>query len=145
MALRRHLVLALALLATSALALGCADDAAAPESPGDEAPVLAPTNVRAVVLGNGHIQISWSASSQANVRGYNVYRHDTVESTIERLNDAPIEETSIVDGGTRFGREYEYRVTSVSTRNTESRSATVRIRQREAPGDGRTGRPGDVD
>ncbi len=146
MALRKHLMLACALLAVSLVALGCAEDAAAPNATEDEAPVLAPTNLQAVVINGGDIQISWNASSQPNVRGYNVYRVDNVESSIERLNGEPLEVTSIVDGGARFGREYDYRVTSVSTRNAESAFAVVTIRNREAPPSDRSGdNPGEID
>lgn len=131
MAFRKPIIPVLALLA-AALVLGCAEDTLAPGA-NDEAPVLAPTNVQAVVINGGDIQISWDASSQANVRGYNVYRVDHGDDSIERLNPSPIEMTSVVDGAARFGREYDYRVTSVSSRNAESRYATVTIRNREAP------------
>jgi fibronectin type 3 domain-containing protein len=133
MALRKYLVLACVLPALLLLAVGCAQDAAAPNTGEDEAPVLAPTNLQAIVINGGDIQISWDASSQPNVRGYNVYRVDNVDDSIERLNASPLEVTSIVDGGARFGRRYDYRVTSVSTKNTESRFATVTIQNREAP------------
>lgn len=146
MTLCRNLMLAFTLLVTSVVALGCADDTVTPQSQDDEAPVLAPTNVQAVVVYGGDIQISWSASSQPNVRGYNVYRVDNSESSIERLNASPLEVTSVVDGGARFGREYDYRVTSVSSRNTESGFAAVTIRNREAPPADRDGdNPGVVD
>ncbi len=132
MALRTSSI-ALFALCASLLVSGCAEDSPTPVAPEDEAPVLAPTNVQAVVISGGDIQISWDASSQPNVRGYNVYRVDNGVSSIERLNGSPLEVTSVVDGGAQFGREYDYRVTSVSSRNAESRFATVTIRNREAP------------
>ena len=133
MALRRYLMMASMLPALLLFGIGCAEDAAAPNTHEDEAPVLAPTNVQAFVINRGDIQISWDASSQPNVRGYNVYRVDNVDDAIERLNAAPLEVTSVVDGGARFGRQYDYRVTSVSTRNAESGFATVTIQNRQAP------------
>lgn len=146
MALRKYLVLACVLPALLVFAFGCAEDPAAPDTNQDEAPVLAPTNVQAIVINGGDIQVSWDASSQPNVRGYNVYRVDNLDDSIERLNASPLEVTSIVDGGARFGREYDYRVTSVSTRNTESRFATVTIQNREAPPSDRGNqRPGQDD
>jgi fibronectin type 3 domain-containing protein len=146
MAFRRNLMLVVALMAISVFALGCADDTVTPQSQEDEAPVLAPTNVQAVVVYGGDIQISWNTSSQPNVRGYNLYRVDLLEDSIERLNASPLEVTSVVDGGARFGREYDYRVTSVSSRNTESRFATVTIRNREAPPADRDGdNPGELE
>lgn len=146
MALRKYLVLACVLPALLLFVFGCAEDAAAPDPNQNEAPVLAPTNVQAVVINGGDIQISWDASSQPNVRGYNVYRVDNVDDSIERLNASPLEVNSIVDGAARFGREYDYRVTSVSTKNTESRYASVTIQNREAPPSDRGHeRPGEVD
>ena len=146
MALRKYLVLACVLPALLLFVFGCAEDAAAPNANQDEAPVLAPTNVQAVVINGGDIQISWDASSQPNVRGYNVYRVDHLDDSIARLNESPLEVTSIVDGAARFGREYDYRVTSVSTRNAESRFATVTIQNREAPPSDRGNqRPGEND
>ena len=144
MAHRKHFTLAFALLAVSLFAFGCAEDSAAPGPQQDEAPVLAPTNVQAVVAEGGSIVISWSASSQANVVGYNVYRADLTDDSVEPLNDSPLAATSIIDRNTRFGREYEYRVSAVNDRNTESRFATVTIRNREAPPqDRRDRRPDD--
>lgn len=146
MALRKYLVLACVLPALLLFVFGCAEDAAAPNTNQDEAPVLAPTNVQAVVINGGDIQISWDASSQPNVRGFNVYRVDHLDDSIARLNESPLEVTSIVDGAARFGREYDYRVTSVSTRNAESRFATVTIQNREAPPSDRGNqRPGEND
>jgi hypothetical protein len=145
MAHRTHLTLAFALLVMSVFAFGCAEDATAPGPQQDEAPVLAPTNVQAAVVYGGDIQISWNASSQPNVVGYNVYRVDLSEDSVARLNDAPLAATSIVDRNARFGREYDYRVTAVSDRNTESGFATVTIRNREAPPSGRDRKPGEIE
>ena len=133
MAHRKHLTLAFALLAVSVFAFGCAEESAAPGQQQDEAPVLAPTNLQATVVDGGSIFISWHPSSQANVIGYNVYRVDLTDDSVEALNRLPVAATSAIDRSTRFGRDYEYRVTTVSDRNTESRFATVTIQNREAP------------
>ena len=93
----------------------------------------------------GDIQISWNASSQPNVRGYNVYRVDNENDIVAPLNDAVLEVTSVVDGGARFGHEYDYRVTAVSTKNTESAFSSVTIRNREAPTDRKDDNPGEID
>jgi hypothetical protein len=140
MALRKHVVLAFALLAMCVLAAGCAEEAAGPQQE-DEAPVLAPTNVRAIPISGGNVQISWDPSSQPTVRGYHVYRLDRTDETIERVNSSLLEVTSIVDGGSRLGREYEYRVTSVGSGNRESAFAAVTV-QNELPR-GKDVRPGE--
>jgi fibronectin type 3 domain-containing protein len=140
MALRKHVVLACALLAMCALVVGCTEETAAPEQV-DEAPVLAPTNVRAIVISGGNVQVSWDPSSQPTVRGYNVYRLDQTDETIERVNPSLLEVTSIVDGGSRYGREYEYRVTSVGSGNRESTFASVMV-ENQLPR-GKDGHPGE--
>ncbi len=145
MALRKTLVLACVLPAMLSFGFGCSDHGAEPNPTEDEAPVLAPTNVQAVVINGGDIQISWNASSQPNVRGYNVYRVDNENDTVAPLNDAVLEVTSVVDGGARFGHEYDYRVTAVSTKNTESAFSSVTIRNREAPVDRGGDNPGEID
>ena len=129
MAFRKHITLAFALLALTAMLAGCADETVAPVEQ-NEAPVLAPTNVQAEIVNGGDIRVSWTPSSQLNVRGYNVYRLDRENSAIARLNPDVIGEASYTDGGAAFSHEYEYRVTSVSTKNAESNYAAVVITNR---------------
>jgi hypothetical protein len=139
MAFRKQSLLAFALLALSAIALGCAEETTAPNTQ-NEAPVLAPVNVQATVVNRDDIQISWDPSSQPNVAGYNLYRLDTANSAIGRLNQSRIEATHYTDETAVSGHEYEYRVTAVTVKGGESRYASVVIRNRVPLGD----RKGDV-
>ena len=140
MAFRKHVMLAFALLTLIAIALGCADDTTAPTQE-NEAPVLAPTNVQAVVMSGGDIRVSWSPSSQPNVAGYNVYRLDDEVGVIGRLNPSRIAATSYVDATALPLHVYEYRVTAVSTTGRESRFAAVTIQN--VIGDRNSGTPTD--
>ncbi len=124
-AFRKPVTLAFALLALTAMLTGCSDETTAPVTH-NEAPVLAPTNVQAEIV-NGGIRITWNPSTQPNVRGYNVYRLDRIDSSIERLTPSVTTETSYVDNGAAWSQEYEYRVTSVSTRDEESNFSAVAI------------------
>lgn len=128
-AFRKHTTLAFALLVLTAMLAGCADETVSPVGQ-NEAPVLAPTNVQAEIVNGGDIRVSWTPSSQLNVRGYNVYRFDYESSAIARLNPSVIDVSSWTDGSAAFSREYEYRVTSVSTKNAESNYAAVVITNR---------------
>ncbi|HEX5131872.1 MAG TPA: fibronectin type III domain-containing protein [Candidatus Krumholzibacteria bacterium] len=130
-AFRKHVMLAFATLALTAMLAGCADDTTAPIQQ-DEAPVLAPTNVQAEIVNGGDIRISWNPSTQINVRGYNVYRLDRNESAILRLTQSATTALSYTDGGAAYSHEYEYRVTSVSSKDTESNYASVVITNRTA-------------
>ena len=140
MAFRKHLVLALALLAVTAMAYGCADDTTAPNSQ-DETPVLPPTNVRAAVVNGGNVQVSWDPSTQPNVNGYNVYRREVGHGGPQRVNGSRIQETRYVDQGVLVHKEYEYRVTAVNSKGKESRFTAVIIQLNSLTGDGRDGVP----
>jgi len=129
MAFRKHTVLAFALLVLAAIALGCADDTTAPNTQ-DEAPVLAPTNVQAIALSGGDIRVSWDPSSQPNVTGYNVYRREVGQGNPNRINGSRVRETRYIDETAQIEREYEYRVTAVSSKGKESRYTAVSIRNR---------------
>jgi hypothetical protein len=110
---------AIALIGFCALVAGCGgDDVAAPTS--NEAPILPPQNVAVSLNAYGEVMISWDRNTQSTLRGYNVYRHDVAESAIGRLTTAPIPQNHYLDCTATQGKEYEYRVTSVSTRGDES-------------------------
>jgi fibronectin type 3 domain-containing protein len=143
-AFRRHTMLAFALLALTAMLAGCADDAVTPAEQ-NEAPVLAPTNVQAEIVNGGDIRISWSPSTQVSVVGYNVYRLDFATGAIGRLNPSVIGESSYTDYTAAFSREYEYRVTSVSSTHTESSFASVVITNRTPRPERRGQNPGESD
>jgi hypothetical protein len=140
-AFRKPVMFALALIALTAMYAGCADETTAPLVNNDEAPLLAPSNVRAVYV-DGDVRISWNASAQLNVRGYNVYRLDRENSNIARLTPSDISTTSFTDGFADYASEYEYRVTSVSTKNAESNYAAVVICTPPAPSDRKGRQPG---
>jgi len=145
MAFRKLVMLGVATLALAAVSVGCAEDSTMAPDPQDEAPVLAPGNVRASVINGGDIQVSWDLSSQPNVAGYNVYRHDLVNSAIVRLNPTRVSGASYTDATALLAREYEYRVTSVSARGNESSFAAVVIENRTPPGDAKGANPGEQD
>jgi fibronectin type 3 domain-containing protein len=126
MAYRKHVLLSVVLLAISGILFGCGDSTVAPTST-TEAPLVAPTNVTVSELANGNIMISWDANTQPHLQGYNVYRLDTANFRIGKLNTSVVTETFYVDKSAAREGEYEYRVTAVSTAGTESGSSPVRI------------------
>jgi len=141
MAFRRHMVLALAFLPLIAAAPGCTDDTTAPNTQ-DEAPLLPPSNVQAVVINGGDIEISWDPSSQPGVRGYHVYRQEVGAGIPIRINPSRVVTTSYLDENALVSREYEYRVTAVGSKGTESRYTAVVIQNQTVIGDGRDRVPG---
>ena len=134
MAFRKQMALALA-MAMLTVCFGCADELNAPITE-DEAPVLPPTNVSARALSDGDVQVTWDASSQPTINGYNVYRREIGNGNPNRLNPNRVLSTKYVDGTATPRKEYEYRVTAVNTKGKESRFTSVTIVARDAIEDG---------
>lgn len=124
MAYRKHVLISVVLLAISGILFGCGDSTVAPTTT-TEAPLVAPSNVTAQVLPGGDVMIQWDASSQTNLKGYNVYRFDYANDRIGRLNSTELTDNSYVDTDASRNTEYEYRVTSVSVKGTESNFTSV--------------------
>ena len=135
MAFRKQIVLALAMV-LGTICFGCADELNAP-NPEDESPVLAPTNVRARLMGDGDVQVSWDASSQPDVNGYNLYRREVGNGNPRRLNNNRILNPQYLDNSASAPRNYEYRVTAVNTRGKESRHTSIVIRTYDPIEDGK--------
>lgn len=129
----------LALLGLIALVGGCGSDTISPTN--NEAPMLPPQNVVVTQGPSGAVLISWDANTQASLRGYNVYRRDTGGASIERLTAQPITDTRHTDNQVDWQRAYEYRVTSVSTRGSESSFTASVIQLDTPPVGGRKHRP----
>ena len=133
MAFRKQMALMLA-LALVTVCFGCADEINAPTE--DEQPVLPPSNVRALALSDGYVQVTWDASSQPTITGYNLYRREVGSGSPKRLNSTRIESTQYTDGHTAAPREYEYRVTAVNSKGKESRHTAVVIWTHDVIDDG---------
>jgi len=134
MAFRKQTALALA-LAMVTICFGCADEINAPNT-ADEQPVLPPTNVRALALNDGQVELVWDASSQPTINGYNLYRREVGNGSPRRLNETRILSTQFVDNTTTPKKEYEYRVTAVNSKGKESRFTAVVIVARDPIDDG---------
>jgi subtilisin family serine protease len=82
---------------------------------------LAPTNVKVKYdTFNFAPKVQWNSSTDASVKGYNVYRKASNESTFTLLNSTPIAYEHFFDRTAKVGSNYEYYVKAVGTRNLES-------------------------
>lgn len=82
--------------------------------------VVAPaSNVIATKTGY-HCHITWSASSETNIAGYNIYMKNNSNTTFVRLNDMPINSTSYTDSCLINKGIYTYMVRAVKLENTPS-------------------------
>lgn len=89
----------------------------------------APTGVTAKAVAGG-IEVSWGASSSANVAGYNVYRSTAVGDLGTKVNAALVSGSTYTDSGVENGVTYYYTVRAVDTggnedTNTNQASATA--------------------
>ena len=130
MAFRKQAALALA-LASVVMFLGCTDELNAPNT--DEQPVPPPTNVTAAALINGDVQVTWAASSEPTINGYNVYRREVGNGSPKRVNGSRILATQYLDDGTAVQKQYEYRVTAVNAKGKESNWTSVIVQTGHAP------------
>lgn len=109
-----------------------------------EAPILPPQDVMARQMPSGDVIITWTANTQSNLRGYNVYRLEVGGTAIQKLTVTPTNNTRHIDGNVEWTKAYEYRVTSVSVKGSESTPmmSQVQLEDPSLPGDRKT-RPGE--
>jgi fibronectin type 3 domain-containing protein len=84
--------------------------------------VAAPTDLTANA-GESDVTLSWSASADSNVAGYNVYRSTRLFNTpgeATKLNSDPLPNLSYIDNNVTEATSYVYRVTAVAADDTES-------------------------
>jgi hypothetical protein len=129
MTFRMHVMIGILLLCFAGLITGCSDDGTVvdPVVPADEAPPAAVSGLVVTLHSNGDVALTWDASTQPNLRGYNVYRHIVTNNAIGTLNRSPLTDNRYLDTGTLRGYRYEYMVTAVSAKGLESAYATVSV------------------
>jgi fibronectin type 3 domain-containing protein len=129
MTFRMHVMIGFMLLCFAGLTTGCSEDSAvAPEAtPVDEAPPAVVSGLTVMLSASGDVTLRWDASTQPNLRGYNVYRHIVSESAIGILNASPLRDNRYTDTTAQRGQRYEYLVTAVSTKGLESAYASISI------------------
>jgi fibronectin type 3 domain-containing protein len=120
-------MISIVLLSVTGLLLGCSDDdTVAPNATVNEAPPAIVMGLAATMTPAG-IELTWIASSQPNLGGYNVYRHISSTSAITKINSSLVGENRYIDTTAQNGPVYEYLVTAVTVRGTESAYAAITI------------------
>jgi len=142
MVFRKQAALAVALVSVIVM-LGCTDELNGPNTT-DEQPVLPPTNVSAFALTDGHVRVTWDASSEPTINGYNLYRREAGHGKANKLNSNRIQAHEYVDASTLALKNYEYRLTAVNSKGKESRFVSVIIETRVIE-DGTSGKYPDLD
>jgi hypothetical protein len=88
----------------------------------DSFPPAIPTRVEAVYSAgaqNSFIDITWSANTEPDLAGYNVYRHTGNEQPL-KINSDLVKTPRFADPGVQPGMKYFYSVTAVDLRGNES-------------------------
>ena len=80
---------------------------------------LAPTGLTLAAGGTGNT-LNWSATSEGNLAGYNVYRSTSADGAFVKLNDDVLTARTYLDAGADAGVTYFYHVVSVDYHGTES-------------------------
>lgn len=88
----------------------------------DTFPPATPTGVQAVFSGVGQtpfIDVVWSPDTEADLAGYNVFRHEEGVPAV-KLNSDPVKTPAYRDTNVQPGKKYFYSVSAVDERNNES-------------------------
>jgi hypothetical protein len=89
----------------------------------DVFPPAVPVGLQAVFSGPGQaafIDLVWSPVADADLAGYNVYRHELGGAAAVKLNGALLEAPAFRDSGVEAGKRYFYAVSAVDQRGNES-------------------------
>ena len=85
-------------------------------------PPAVPSALQAVFSGEGQkpfIDLTWTANTESDLAGYNVYRHEQGGQP-EKINAESIKAPSFRDANVASGKTYLYAVTAVDVRGNES-------------------------
>lgn len=91
-------------------------------TPSDIYPPASPTGLQAVYSGAGQqpfIDLTWNANTDADLAGYNVYRHEEGTQAV-KVNSALLKSPAYRDATVVAGKHYFYSVTAVDVRGNES-------------------------
>jgi fibronectin type 3 domain-containing protein/glucose/arabinose dehydrogenase len=85
-----------------------------------------PTNFKAAKAATG-IQLTWSANTESDLAGYNLYSSTSATGTFVKLNSTPITQLTYNDLTAVVGQKTYYKLTAINTSGLESVAATVSL------------------
>lgn len=105
-----------------------------PAPPASEAAPAAPTGL-AASAGDQSVSLSWTANTETDLQGYNVYRSTTSGSGYAVVNSTVLTSASYTDTGLTNGTTYYYVITAVDTASLESSYSSEVSDMPYSPGD----------
>jgi fibronectin type 3 domain-containing protein len=87
-------------------------------TPADLTPPAVPTGLTAQA-GNSKVTLEWTANTESDLRGYNIYQGTT------RLNGTPITVTSYIANSLTNGTSYDFTIASVDLMGNESAKSPI--------------------
>ncbi len=124
---RKLLILGILVTACLGTALvGCGSDSSVVAPPGDQQPLPVPDGLNATVDAQGNVALSWQASANPAVAGFNLYRYSpspSRESSYLKVNGAPL--TNASSSGEIFALGGDFRVKSVAAGGRESAASQL--------------------
>src|SRR2546427_9411147 len=97
------------------------DSAPVKVSPHDVCPPAVPTGLQAVFSGVGQapfIDLVWAPVTDADLAGYNVYRHEEGRQAV-KINSEGVKTPAFRDSNVAGGKKYFYSVSRVALRGDE--------------------------
>jgi fibronectin type 3 domain-containing protein len=93
----------------------------------DETPPSVVAGLKALSKDNGEVEITWPVSTEADARGYNLYRAKRIKGNYKKLNETPIPllETFYIDRPPKLQTTYFYRVTAIDSTGNESKQSNA--------------------
>lgn len=85
------------------------------------------TGLQAVPNDEGEVELTWPISTEADAKGYNIFRAERIKGNYEKVNDEliPLLETFYVDHPRALRTTYFYRVSAVDSSDNESKRSNA--------------------
>lgn len=100
--------------------------------PPDTTPPAAPSGLNASA-GDSSVVLSWTANSESDLAGYNIYRSTSSTTGFSKINSLLVTAKTYSDSGLTNGATYYYKITAIDTSSNESDFSSIANATPSAP------------